>query len=279
MALFPPREPFKKNPRADFFAEDFRRAVFEKGLKVTWEQCEQCPCGRKVNDVANDMQYPQLLSAQTLTGEAPPECTKCKGVGFFLHSAQTIPAIIQDLRNVARRFGHLGEYEEGSARATFLPEHKIKLGDRLTLQDSVIVVRENRRRGASGVLDALRFPIASQVQDLATGKTLVRTLLCQKADVNNLSSSTMTLIEGTDYVVSVDGKVDWTLGVANGKAPAAGIHYALSYYARPRYVVTDKGHNTRDTFTQIHAATPTFQTMPLHATVKLEYLGDKGGIP
>lgn len=277
MALFPPREPLKKMPRADFFAEDFRKAVFDKGMKVTWEQRQQCPCGRKINDVATDMMYAQALGAQDTTWEAPGECTRCKGLGFFLHSAQEIPVVLQDMRNIARRFGHSGEYEEGTARATFLPEHKIQFGDRLSLKNSVIAVRESRQREAQGVIDDLRFPIVGQELDLATGKVIVRTLQCQKADADNVSAANMALFEGTDYAVTNAGKIDWSLGVANGHAPAPGLYYTIAYYAHPRYVVIDRGHNTRDTWFQNHMPVPVFQTMPLHATCKLEYLGDRGG--
>jgi len=276
MALYPPRQPIKTLPRVDFEPEMFRKSIFQVGARVIWEQVHQCPCSRKVADLTSDMTDFLVPEGYVVTGEAASECPRCTGVGFFLTDPQEIPVIIHSMRDTARRFAKAGEYEEGTASVTFLPEHKIALGHRLTLTKSVHVVREARRRSSS-VIESLRFPIADQTLELQTGNQIVRVLWAQKA-TNNLSNTTTDkLVEGVDFAVTVDGRVDWTLGIANGRAPVLNAYYTISYVARPRYMITDLAHAVRDTYVQSHAPSPVFSTMPIQGSARLEYLGQPVG--
>lgn len=270
MALFPPRPPIKTLPRGDFDPEAFRRLIFQNGARVTWEQVHQCPCGRKLADLTSDMEY-NAPEGFVVTGESPGECPRCAGTGFFLADPQEIPVIISGMRATYRRFAHAGEYQEGMASVTFLPEHKILPGHRLTVTKSVIPVRESRLRGATAT-EALRFPIVSQDLDLATGVTAKRVLWLQKGNASNLSAPADYLVEGTDFDV-VGGAIDWTKGIANGHAPALNTYYTLEYYANPRYRIMDVQHVVRDTYVQSHASAPVFSTMPVQGSARLEYLG------
>lgn len=278
MALLPPLNPKKLNPRGDFNPEDFRRILFQLGAQITWQQRAQCPCGRPMNDSATDMGYASPLAANFMTGESPAGCAVCKGVGYILHSSQDIPCLVQDMRSYGRRFDNAGEYQQGTARVTFLPEHKLSPGDRLTVKNSVIVVREDRLRSSSAA-EALRFPVVSQLLHLSTGDATKRTLFVQKADVNGVTTSGSSLTEGTDFVIDSQGRVDWTLGVANGHAPTLNAHYTVSYYANPRYVITDMGYGVRDTWVGLKhpVGSPQFASMPTMATAKQEWLGTYGG--
>lgn len=276
MALYPPRQPVKLHPRVDFQPEHFRRAIFQVGARVVWEQVHQCPCSRKVADLTSDMTDFLVPEGYVVTGEAAGECLRCTGVGFFLTDPQTIPVIISGMRDTARRFAKAGEYEEGTASVTFLPEHKISLGHRLTVTNSVHNVREARRRSALAV-ESLRFPIVSQTLDLATGPQVTRILWAQKATGNTSNKTTDALVEGVDFTVTVDGKIDWTLGIANGRAPALNAYYTISYLANPRYMITDVSHAVRDTYVQEHAPAAVFSTMPIQGFARLEYLGQPVG--
>ncbi len=276
MALYPPRQPVKLSPRVDFNPEWFRQSIFQVGARVIWEQAHQCPCSRKVADLTSDMTDFLVPEGYVVTGEAAAECPRCTGVGFFLTDPQEVPVIIHSMRDVAKRFARSGEYEEGTASVTFLPEHKLSLGHRLTLTKSVHNVREARRRSAL-VVEALRFPIADQTLDLQTGQVTARVLWAQKATNNVSNTTTDKLVEGTDFTVTVDGKIDWTLGIANGRAPVLNAYYTISYLARPRYMITDLSHAVRDTYVQNHAPAAVFSTMPIQGMARLEYLGQPVG--
>lgn len=274
MPLYPPRLPVKLNPRGDFEPERFRILIEQMGSDVTWEQAAQCPCGVPVDSVADDMGYGTALPAEAVTGYPQVGCLRCAGAGFFLHSPQTVRVVIQDMRNMQRRFQSFGEYVEGTAKVSLYPEHKPSVGDRLTLLDSVQVVREARIRGASAI-EALRFPIKTQSLDLASGPQATRVMYVQKADSTASTGMGDVLTEGVDFVVTVDGKINWALGIANGKAPVAGNTYTISYYAAPRYVILDVPYGIRDTNVQSHAPAPVRMRMPIACTARMEYLGDK----
>jgi len=272
--LLPPREPAKLKPRGDFDAEGFRRLIFEKGAEATWEARAQCPCGVSLTDVATDMGYTPL-PAYFSSRDSHVGCPVCKGDGYYLHSAQPIRLLVQDMRIYGRRFGPTGEYGNGSARLSMLPEHKPALGDRITLKRSVMLVREDRQRLT--VQEDLRFPVAVQLQDLAQGRVAFRTLSVQKADGTGRTQLAYQLDEGVDFSVTPDGKIDWTLGDATGRSPAVNAYYTVSYYAHPRYVVIDLGYGVRDSFDGVHKQTPTHINLPIMAIARQEFLGTRGG--
>lgn len=277
--LFPSRAPKKLKPRGDFDAEDFRRKLFQFGAQVTWQQCAQCPCGRKLQDVASDMDYTTPLAADYLTGEPQTGCLACKSTGYIVHDSQEIRALMQDMRYSGRRFNPGGEVAAGTARVSLLPEHKVSLGDRLLVKNSAIVVREAKKRTAS-VTEALRFPIVSQTMDLQAGPTVVRTLFGQKADASNVSAVADTLVEGVDYVVA-NGILDWSLGITSGRAPALNAYYTISYFANPSYLIVDLGFGVRDSWDGMHRPenSPLFQRLPTMAVARQEWLGTHGGMP
>lgn len=274
MPLFPPRLPIKLNPRGDFEPERFRILIEQHGSDVTWEQAAQCPCGVPIDSVADDMGYSTPLAAEAVTGAPQAGCLRCGGAGFFLHSAQTVRVVIQDMRNLQRRFQNAGEYVEGTSKVSLYPEHKPSIGDKLTVADSVHVVREMRIRGAAAI-EMLRFPIKTQLLDLAAGSTATRVLYVQKANAASDTGLTDNLVEGVDFVVTGDGKINWALGIVSGRAPLVGNAYSISYYAAPRYVITDVPYGIRDTNVQSHAPAPVRMRMPIACTAKLEYLGDR----
>lgn len=279
-AALPSRLPVKKRQWGDFDAEEFRQLVTELGAVVTWQMASQCPCGRKAQDVASDTGFAMPLSAFQVTQESQVECTACGGRGYVLHSAQDVRAVVQDMRTDGKRFDTAGEYVRGSARVTLLPEHKPSLGDRLTVKNSVVLVREERKRGNS-VAESLRFPVVGQTLDLSTGLTIKKILHVQKANAANVSTPADVLAEDTDFVVDAQGRTDWTLGVANGKAPSVDAYYTVSYYANPRYVVVDLLYGVRDTFTQLKQlpGSGKFQTMPVCVVARQEWLGGLAADP
>lgn len=277
MQLLPPRVPAVLGPRGDFEPEEFRRKLATHGADLIWEAAYECPCGRKMADVASELMSDFSLDATQTTGDHQSACTMCKGSGYILTDAQPVKGFVQSVRVSNGRAAPAGEYDSGRVQITLFPETKPSMGDRFTRVNSVIVVREMRQR-STDVVEAMRFPVAGQVQDLATGKRNVRTLRVQKANASNITTSADVLVEGTDFDVNGQGKIDWTKGIANGHAPVTGAHYTASYYANPRYVVTDDGHGTRDAWDGAgHPEnSPEFAALPITVYARREYLGARG---
>jgi hypothetical protein len=269
MTTFPSREPTKVRPRVDFDPERFRKHIFAKGVDLTWAQCAECPCARSASDFTLDLSY---SSASTETGEARPDCPLCDGRGYFWHSEQTIRAIVTSGSSKTDSFAVYGEYARGMVSITTLPEHLPAFGDRFEIVDSVIVFRETQTRTANAV-EALRYPIQSRTLDLATGETVVRVLRLQFADANGLSAEANSLTEGEDFVVTEDGEIDFSLGDASGTAPAEGLRYSVSYYARPRYYVASHPHTHRDSTRRRKSTTEAPITLPIQVECSLEFMG------
>lgn len=267
--LLPPKPPHKTFPRADFDDQRFRQLLFEKGAEVIWQQCSLCPCSTRTNQMAVQQPDVDPFSDFWRTEQPVIACPVCNGNSYEVHSSTPTRAIVQDVRNLPKRFRPEGEYTEGTARVTLAPENKPSLGDRIVVSHSVYVVTERRVRSAE-TIESLRYPIASQTLKLATGDAEVRVLRMRKALPNQTAGA--LLVEGVDFTVTSDGKINWEDGDDEGTAPAVGSTYAVSYYANPVYRITSMPFGIRDTW--VGGRTPdTFQAMPICCWAQLEYLG------
>jgi len=224
MAIFPSRAPTKLKPAADFDAEAFREMVFSHGLRLTWEQSAQCPCTVRSSDyVSAGSRFTQHLDSSSTpgwTGEPRADCPACNGNGYILHSPQDVRAVITSARSNPEPFKIYGEYANGMISVSFLPEHLPGYQDRFTLLDSVMVYREIRRRTAQPI-ESLRYPIKRRTLDLQGGPLdFDGVLYCLKTDSNGEIFDGFTpLTSANDFDVTVDGRIDWTRGVALGTAP------------------------------------------------------------
>lgn len=279
----PSRQPQKLRPRIDFRPEDFRKLMFQRGMRVKWEQANECPCVRRTFDLVqgeidSQLGHDLLLTSHTTHTTAEPDldCPMCLGKGYILHSGQNIRALVTRGSESPQPYRPYGEVATGGAFFTLLPEHLPAMYDRFTLLDSVIVFRETLIR-KSGVLQSTRYPIVTRNLDLATGLTAVSVLHLQAATLTGATTDSQTLTQGQDFTVTDDGKIDFTLGDANGKAPVENARYSVAYYGNPRYVITDHPHAFRDSFTAVKAPEPAFTPMPVQASGKLDFMGDRNG--
>ena len=270
----PSRQPLKLRPRVDFRPEDFRKLMFQRGLRVQWEQTNECPCGRLTKDVqeAQQLGHELLLTGSEYHGTAEPnlDCEMCKGRGYILHSSQTIRTLVTRGTESPQPYRPYGEVATGSAYFTFLPEHLPAMYDRITLLDTVIVFRETLVR-TEGSIQETRYPIRERTLDLATGTTTATVLHCQAASKTGETKASNTLQAGTDFTVS-SGKLDWTLGDANNKAPGVGAKFSIAYYGNPRYIITDHPHAFRDAIVQGKSVTASHTPMPVQASGRLDFL-------
>jgi len=145
---------------------------------------------------------------------------------------------------------------------------------------SVIAYRERRLRSAT--VDSLRYPVKPRTVDLGTGPdqtvkvpTVLDVLYCRRADANGAIVAG-ELVSGTDFVVTAEGDIDWTLGDGLATAPAVGEAYALAYYTNPVYVVRSMPFAHRDT--RVKTKAPEAEAaLPVLVDCSLEWLGAPGG--
>lgn len=275
MPALPSRPPSKINPRVDYRPEEFRKFIYSRGLRLTWEQAAECPCRRLSADATGvsafgyDASLPGVTSHTT--AEPAADCPRCGGEGILYHSAQEVRALISSSALNPTPTRPVGELALGEVRITTLPEHLPSLYDRFTAIDSAILIREVRVRTADTV-EALRYPITTRTLDLVGGATTHDVLFATKADANGLNQESYDLVKGTDFEVS-GGQIDWTLGDASGNAPAEGTRYSVSYYAHPRFIVTDHPYVYRDTYVAEKKVAPVHTNLPVLTHAKLDFLG------
>lgn len=253
--------------RVDFKPVEFRRLILTKGMRMQWEQATRCPCARIINDG---------ISVEG-TGDFQTDCPECYGRGVVYHSPLAIVALYEDANTNPNRFAPYGETAHGMAGITLLPEHNAGFLDRFTLLDNTMRYEEVLIRRA--VVERTRWPIVTR--DVVVGSGLDDTLpdTLQVSAVYSRHADSMgnvrtnVLEEGTDFTVTTDGQIDWTLGDGLGTAPIVGTRYSMSYYSHPTYIVQNFPFNVRDTWIKQKNRNPSFKMLPQRAMCWLEYLG------
>ena len=271
MPNLPPKLPTKLIPRGDFNPDEFRTLFAQRGKQVLWEMAALCPCSTPVSKFEAGFGFTTPTNSNAKTGEARPDCPVCAGKGWYAHSSQTITVLLHAMSLRPARFGVSGDYARGRASVSVLPENKLALGDRLTVLHSVQRVMEYVPRKA-GATQALRFPIAAETLNLATGATPTRVLQAMRALTAGTVANAQAMVEGVDFSVDGTGKILWNPLSAN--IPAVGDLFTITYYAHPRYVIEEMPAVTRDD--QVHYKTLTPQDVQLPQAYRAiqEYRGD-----
>jgi hypothetical protein len=253
--------------RVDFRPLEFRRLVLTKGMPMQWEQATRCPCERVIDDGA---------TAQG-TGEFQTDCPDCYGRGVVYHSPLVIRALYEDANTNPKRFSVYGETATGMAGVTLLPEHSAGFLDRFTLIENTMRYEETRIRRA--VVERMRWPVATRNVAVGGGPddTLrqviqVNGIYSRKADMGG-NILPPVLESGTDYEITADGQIDWSLGDTLGTSPAIGARYSLSYFGHPTYIVQNFPFTIRDTWIKQKNPNEIYRIMPQRTMCWLEYLG------
>lgn len=230
----------------DLQTAELIQEIWAKGCDCTWELAARCPCAVKWDPEG------EVTAGLTTTPRA--DCPTCKGGGWYYYSPQTIRALIlnstgttvMDARFLA---------EQGSVAITTLPEHPIKPFDRLTPLPTYW--RFTQTQLHTGTTYTLRYPVVPQTftvgveGDPTTHTTLTRGVFnCIEANSDGSvvysGGSPKQYVEGTNFTVTVDGAIDWTIG--GGNVPTVGDRLSWDYTCRPRYVVKDMRFTHRQTF-------------------------------
>ena len=264
-------KPKKLKPRTDMDFTTLRKEIFQHGRSITWEKAAACPCQRQLSAGSP--------VKEVNTREPRPDCETCDGKGYFYYTSQNIEVLALDAKYNPEYFQFYGARVEGLIRFTFLPEHMPGWLDKVTLLDTYAQYNDVLVKGPNNV-EAMRYPIVTRSVKVGTAADVteseviqVKTLYVRKASAQGITTDE-ELVEDQDFVVTSDGKIDWSIGAAKGTAPAEGERYSVSFFMNPVYVVKSLPYTQRNTYHTEKSATEVFQELPVLADAWLEWLGD-----
>lgn len=257
---FPVSPPAKLLPQKSvrFDMPGFRKMLYLRGWRVTWEQAGKCPCTESA-----DSDHPR------------PDCPVCDGDGWDYHSSQEIRALVLNATQAVEPYQVHGEYGRSHVFLTLLPEHLPSIQDRYTALDSIFLMKDYGERSALAT-DRMRYRISPRTMQLSTGTVVIGVTHCRKQDADGVAEEAL-LVEGTDFTVDGNGTIDWSLGDGLGTAPPLGRRYSCTYYAHPRFVAMEDQFSARDT---LHWAKdpdpPQHLALPVKVLCRVELEGDDG---
>jgi hypothetical protein len=269
---FPQLEPKRPDKvRIEFNPDNLRRMIAQHGLDMKWESAARCPCTRKLTQ--------STISGDTF--EPRTDCAGCDGEGILHFNSQPIRALGQSASQDPNLFTMYGEHAQGMLRITVLPEHIPGVLDRFTLMNSSFIWNEIRVR-TSDPVDKLRYPAYRRLVD--TGQCLDPTevkikafsvIYCRKADANG-ELVAGELLQDTDFEVTDDGDIDWSIGDVLTTAPAVGEKYSMRYFARPVYIARNFPFTHRDQPLKKRRPEEVFTPLVTRVDCWLEHLGSRG---
>lgn len=265
--------PAKDDPRPDVDITLLLKTIYARGIMGEWYAATRCPCG--------------------LTGlgggSAKTDCQVCGGDGWDFHSQQTVRVVAVGLRKDLQIFEKFNPMETGTTYLVVRAEHGPALYDRIVLTNSRVTISDLLVRKATRdePIEKLRWPVVPQVYRLkpiapteevpeppTTGSIGVVHLRPQKPD----GTAGAALVEGEDFEVTDEGRIDWALGDAKTipTTPDPGRMFGIYYKTRPTYRVVSDAHVLRDTPTQQKSATVTHEYLPVGFQAKLEWSNWEG---
>jgi hypothetical protein len=280
VVLFPQKLVKKLNrARVDFGEPELRRFIEQHGLSLKWEAASRCPCVRQVDG--------QAASYKVDTFEPRTDCSECNGSGVIYFNPQLVTAFLLSANQDEGLRRMYGERSAGMVRVTVNHEHKPSIGDRYTAQQSTYATDEIRTRTAA-TIEALRYPIAirnyvvgSDADPTEPEERQLGVVYCRRADANGVLVGNV-LVEDTDFTITADGEIDWTLGDGLGTAPVEDARFAVKYYSHPVYVVENIPYQHRDQNVKVRdpedekSPDLQFKQLPIHAHCWFEQFGSTG---
>lgn len=273
MADLPSRYPVKQIPRVDFRPAEFRKLVATHGLDISWEQAAECPCERRSAGLGLTLDAGMGGNVGS-TRQARVDCPTCNGSGYRYHSLQNIKGVVTSAAQNPDRFRAYGEMAKGMISLSVLAEHRLNLGDRITLRDDpdlpeveapVQLYRETHTYEGEDP-SSTRYPIFGRTLDLDGGEVVHDVMDLFVTDIDGIAQLGGEKVKGVDYTVDGSGQIAWI------NPPVVGARWSVSYYGRPVYVVTDLPHPFRDTKIKFKKVSQSFSSLPINAMCALEFL-------
>lgn len=277
-------------PQAIFDPTLFRSDIVAFGggkPNVRWERAMPCPCSARST----------FIGIEGEVGSEPADaCPQCFNTGTrYVRQPDTYAVHTNATTSPQHRDKYTAEgWTNGTVELTFLPENAPGHLDRITLLNAWI--RTSERRVRRRVREALRFPIEARPIVSADPNDSRQTIITNE-DIIEIACADLAgnfdrvLTRNVDYTLAPNGLIDWTPGdridlpesnrAAARTSCSVGAGYVVTYWIRPRYVVTS--------IPFIHRPDPTqraFQTndaggvakptdMPVHCSAELEIVGDR----
>jgi hypothetical protein len=243
--------------RADFSKSEFDSVVAGFGFNCVWEQAIICPC-------RNNSQ----------TEQPDPLCSNCDGGGREYYNPKSIRAVFMQPEFEPDSLKTYGEWWGGKSVITVRAENPVGYLDRLTVKDVVIWYSEIIKRKA-GETASLRYPVASRTMSYVHEKTGEARDITESIDRLSCmrGGKRVVLDKDVDFVVTGDGKIDFSKGDAMGTAPPVGAHFSAKYYINPVWVITSlKPHAIQNAWTATGVPKPTMLDLPASVTAQLDFM-------
>ena len=257
----------KANPRADFQPDMFDQLIGTKGYLMYWSRAGICPCQN------NDQ-----------TEQADPNCTLCKGRGFFYYMPDlavkdgatvdlygnpvetnkagdgvAIYVVKSALTSDVQVFEKFGEWIFGTTRATVQHQNRLGYRDRLVERDAVMIWNQ--------VINCDGGPVIR-----VTGAFSKGGLRYPVVEVVYFRSLTQEYRGGRDFSITADGELEWIATGAGPPAPKARL--SLAALIHPVWIVMEHVNVIRDTLVSFKAKTKgdEYRRLPVGAMCKLDFL-------
>lgn len=253
--------------RSDFDEVAFKELIDGWGLECLWEQAADCPCRN------NDQ-----------TDQPDINCPVCDGKGTEYYNPTTINGVFAAAATFSPDEMHqAGQVWTGELQCTVRPEFTMGYLDRLTLLNSVLWYSEtiprlpasDRHVIAAGGYQPLRYPVASRLIEYVKDDDIE----CHSSLVENVDrltwfrGSTLVIAErDTDFVVTADGRIDFTLGDATDNAPPVGVLFAVRYFFNPVFAVTShRPYPIQNLYGETKVPAKTLQQLPITVTCNFDH--------
>lgn len=246
MKLTPWRPADSDMCRVDFDYVDFRRAIFQKGVRFWWEYGGLCPC-RQITTIG------QYNTHEMDTYQPQPNCTGCNGTGVLFSNGQVVRGIAAGYKEMQNLTKFLGKLQPGDIHVTFLREHLPDVNDRyIFLEDQKVYSETRKRTAALNGQEKLRFPVVRKHLNLGVEETetdlpvvtSVGVMWMRKANTSGVLEA-QELIEDVHFTITQDGLIDWSIGDASGDAPDVDGYFGVRYHSYPIYKVSEIVHVSR----------------------------------
>jgi hypothetical protein len=231
--------------RVDFREGKFIQAIRQKGYFLTWRKAVICPC------------------VNTETEQAAMNCDVCDGSGFFYIDPQEVQAIMTGFSRQFDVYGKAGFRQSGETVVTVEPQYRIGYRDSFEMKDSIAVFSEwfakSNRRG-------IRSKLPDGVDSARYRITNVNSLFYLDSN-----GTPVRLEKNFHFKVQKDGWIEWT---PEGNKIPDQTAFSIHYDFKPVYIVTSHPHTLRDTVSKFKRAKQTVVSLPLQASVMLDFLID-----
>lgn len=246
---------FTRHARAQFHADEFMRLILQHGSYLFWSKAAICPC---LNPETNQTRI---------------NCPDCDSSGYRYSDRMEVRGVLMSMERNQRTEEKFGTWVEGTAQLTVEPQYRPGFRDSFEMRDAVMPHSELLRKGDR---NGLRSKLPDNMDSAHYRIVRMTSLIWQPGQPTVVEDPTApsprALEEGIHFRITVDGWIEWL--PASFDLVQDGEILTAIYEYHPIYLVVSHPHATRDTIAELKRPEQDVQSMPVQATVKLEYLGD-----